>query len=293
MDLINLESPLLRAEVSPVGAELRSLRTRRGRELLWQADPRWWGQTAPLLFPIIGRAPGDAVRHEGRAYPMPLHGFAHATRFDLVVADAHRCAWRLRDNARTRASYPFAFELLVTYAVHEGSLESAMTVHNTGSDMLPVSFGFHPGFRWPLLDGDARDDHRLVLSRPERPAALGAEGGFLADTRPTPLVEQELRLSDDHFGRGALILSPVQSDAVSYRSGEKELLRVSWSNCSALGIWTKPGAEFICIEPWHGLPGSPDSEDELLHRPGVTRLAPGQAMTCAMTIEVSPQLLDR
>ena len=54
------------ATVSAEGAELRSLRDSSGGEWLWQAGPEW-PRRAPVLFPLVGRLPGDVLRHGGRA----------------------------------------------------------------------------------------------------------------------------------------------------------------------------------------------------------------------------------
>ena len=52
---ITLRSDLLTVRADSLGAQLTSIRTNQGVELLWQADPAVWGRHAPLLFPIIGR----------------------------------------------------------------------------------------------------------------------------------------------------------------------------------------------------------------------------------------------
>ena len=44
-----------------------------------------------------------------------------------------------------------------------------------------------------------------------------------------------------------------------------------------LGIPTKLGAPFICIEPWQGFSDPAGLDTELFDRPGVIDLAAGQA----------------
>src|SRR5260370_24892380 len=41
------------------------------------------------------------------------------------------------------------------------------TVVNKSSRAMPVSFGFHPAFRWPLPYGGLRQDHEIIFQRPE------------------------------------------------------------------------------------------------------------------------------
>jgi len=62
---------------------------------LWSGDPTFWKGRAPLLFPMVGRASGDHIRVNGSLYPLPQHGFARISPFELVEATATRCTLRL------------------------------------------------------------------------------------------------------------------------------------------------------------------------------------------------------
>jgi galactose mutarotase-like enzyme len=58
-----------------------------------------------------------------------------------------------------------------------------------------------------------------------------------------------------------------------------------------LGIWTKPGAGFICIEPWQGYADPEGFEGELAEKPRIVLLEPGTARSFHMVIAVSPPKL--
>src|ERR1700743_188792 len=131
------------ATVSARGAELCSLKTADGHELIWQAGPQW-PRHAPLLFPIVGRLKNAELIHRGRAYPMKQHGFARDQRFQWVERGPGSCALVLTDNAETRSRYPFAFRLTVTFSLAASGLEVRLEVTNTGEEMLPASIGAHP-----------------------------------------------------------------------------------------------------------------------------------------------------
>jgi galactose mutarotase-like enzyme len=55
-----------------------------------------------------------------------------------------------------------------------------------------------------------------------------------------------------------------------------------------LGIWSKPGARFICIEPWHGYADPQGYGGDFRAKPGITLIAPGAVQTFAMTIALQP-----
>src|ERR1700733_13545356 len=117
-----LRSDSLSATIKADGAELCSLKSAQGLELLWQAGPAW-PRHAPILFPIVGRLKNDELRHRGKIYPMTQHGFARDQRFDWAGREPRSCTLVLADTASTRSRYPFAFRLTVTYAVDKADLD--------------------------------------------------------------------------------------------------------------------------------------------------------------------------
>ncbi len=53
--MYTLENNRLSVQISSKGAELRSIYNKiTAQELLWQADPMFWGKSSPILFPIVG-----------------------------------------------------------------------------------------------------------------------------------------------------------------------------------------------------------------------------------------------
>ena len=52
------------------------------------------------------------------------------------------------------------------------------------------------------------------------------------------------------------------------------------------GIWSKPNAPFVCLEPWIGRTDNVGFEDELKNKPGVTRLEPGEVFEISHKIIV-------
>ena len=51
-----------------------------------------------------------------------------------------------------------------------------------------------------------------------------------------------------------------------------------------LGIWTKPGARYLCIEPWHGIADPVGFSGEIWDKPGIDRLSPGEARAFTMRV---------
>jgi len=285
-DLVEIASTGLVAAINPFGAELTHLRDMQWRELMSDADPAFWAHTAPILFPVIGATNGGVVRVDGTEYPMPKHGFARHSLFDLVLRERDRAVFRLSDSAETRAHYPFAFRLEIDFSLYGTRLTVEARIANRGERPMPAQFGFHPALAWPLPFGQARADHRITFDadEPERLLRVAPDGLIAPERRDSPLDGRVLHLQDSLFTDDALVFDPVHSDRVRYGASEGSSLEVAFPDTPRLGIWTKPGARFVCIEPWHGRADPEGFTGELSDKPGVFEVAPGAEKRIAMSV---------
>ena len=100
---------------------------------------------------------------------------------------------------------------------------------------------------------------------------------------PTPIRERRLVLTDALFQEDVLIFDQLKSRSVTYGGGGPRL-RISFPDARYLGLWTKPGAPFICIEPWHGITDPQGFSGDFLQKPGVFVLRPGEVLAAKMDI---------
>ena len=287
--LIEIASADLSAAINPLGAELTHLRDPQGRELMTDADPRWWTGHAPILFPMVGRANGDVIRVDGVEYAMRQHGFARHKQFDLVTHEAARAVFRLTDNEETRAVYPFAFALYVGFTLEGETLSIDVRIENRGDAVMPSSFGFHPAFAWPLPYGALREVHRIVFDADEPERLNEINGGLIAaETRASPLDGRTLALRDDLFVDDALVWDGIHSSSVTYGGAQGPQLQIAFPDTPKLGIWTKPGAHYVCVEPWHGIADPVGFTGDFRDKPGVFEIAPHDDWTCSMRVTLLP-----
>ena len=288
--LIRIASGHLSAEIDPMGAQLFALRDAEGRDLQWDGDPAFWTGRAPILFPIVGALVDDRYRIDGKTYDLPKHGFARRNLFDVVETTATSAVFRLRASEATLKVYPFHFELDLTFTVEGATLTLTATVRNMGDAPLPASFGFHPALRWPLPYGEPRADHRLIFAEDE-PAPIrriDTDGVVLPEPVPTPVVGRDLVLRDDLFTNDAVIFNALRSDRLRYGAATGPSLEIAFPDTPYLGVWTKPGAPYICVEPWHGIADPVGFDGDFRSKPGVFEVAPGRAKEIAMSITLNP-----
>lgn len=290
MDLHRLHLDGVEATVAPRGAELQSLQT-GGLELIWAAGPLW-PRHAPLLFPIVGGLKENTLRHAGRTFQMPKHGFARDREFSWVERTPTGCTLQLVEDAATRASYPFPFRLTVTYELEASGLSMGLTLHNPADAPLPASLGLHPAFCWPLGHAVPKADHRLSFPEDESAPVrrLDARGLLMPEPHPTPIRGRELALSERLFDQDALIFLEPRSRGVRFEARGGPALTLSWTGFPHLGLWAKPdpGASFLCIEPWEGHADPVDWAGEFSDKPGSFQLAPGATRHWAFSISLDP-----
>lgn len=277
----------LTAEISDLGAELVRLRDGAGRDYLWNGDPVYWKGKAPLLFPMVGRAAGDHIKVEGRLYPMSQHGFARTSRFQIVEAAESHCTMALSANSATLAQYPFRFRLEATYRIVGRALSVVVNLFNDGEEDVPASFGFHPAFCWPMPGAGEKRGHALIFDCAEPAPIRRLDGGLLIEeAMPSPLEGRRLELSAALFEHDALVFDRLESRGVDYVGPQGQKLRIAFPDMPHLGVWTKPGAEFVCIEPWQGFASPVGFDGEFADRPGVILVAPGSCRGFEISIEI-------
>jgi galactose mutarotase-like enzyme len=286
MDRHELSNGTLSATVKADGAELCSLCDAAGEEMLWQAAPVW-PRHAPVLFPIVGRLKGDTLRHDGKTYRMTQHGFARDRRFAWLNRSATSCRLVLHEDTETRAIFPFAFRLEIAFALDDDALDVGYTVTNPGREVLPASLGAHPAFIWPLAEAVGKPAHVLEFASPEPAPVRRLEEGLLRpEPVATPVVGETLELNPALFAADALIFPEVSSNSVRYTAPGAPAIEISWEGFRDLGVWSRDGGDFVCIEPWFGTASPADWDGEFRDKPGLMLIPPGERRTLSMRIRV-------
>ena len=278
--MISIRSESLSAEISVMGAQLKSLKKEPSSlQLLWTGeDERYWRNSAPILFPIVGALPEDEYVSGGRVYHMQNHGFARSREFEIVRQTADSAELRLLSDAETRAQYPFDFDLRLEYSMIDDTLIQRFVVKNTGKVVMPFSFGGHPGFRCPAFADEGFEDYSLVFEKAETVLCRKKEGRLLAEKRYKFLDGGSVLPLDKKLFEGtAILLDSLNSRAVSLNSARRgPIITLRFDGFTHLGLWSGAGDDpFVCIEPWYGIDSRADFRT-LEEKEGILMLPPGE-----------------
>jgi galactose mutarotase-like enzyme len=267
------------------GAELCSIRGTDGIEYLWQADPTFWKGQAPILFPTVGKLQDGRYQLNGQTYEMASHGFARTMDFTLIDQQPDALTYQLLPTAETRARYPFEFSLTVIYRLNGNALSIEYAVRNTGASVMPFSIGCHEAYNLPgPLEECFLEFEKMETSDP---CLINAKGMVSADTVSVMKNTRTLPLSKTLFDRDALIFLDVKSKKITLGAkNSPRRLTVEFAGFPQLGIWAKPAAPFVCIEPWFGHSDPEHPYGDIWKKPGIIHLEAGKTFVCTHQISI-------
>lgn len=256
MALFQISNDKITIQVDSMGAELKSLKKlSTGVEYMWNADPRYWKRTSPVLFPLVGGLNGGVYRLDGVEYPMGQHGFARDMEFKLKSQTAAEVWFVLESNDETMAKYPYPFILELGYELDDQTVIVKWRVKNPSKEPVYFSIGGHPAFLCPVGEGTRQTDYSLRFDVPDRVVSSGLADGLTSGNK----IEYKLRngvlpITEHLFDNDALVIEHDQAHSVALVKPDGEAYLTVSFEAPLFGIWSPPkkNAPFICIEPWYG-----------------------------------------
>lgn len=256
MALFQISNDKITIQVDSMGAELKSLKcVASGREYMWNADPKYWKRTSPVLFPLVGGLKDGIYRLDGREYPMGQHGFARDMEFKLKSQVAHEIWFTLESDSETLDKYPYPFQLELGYELSDKTVIVKWRVKNPAKENMYFAIGGHPAFLCPIEEGTKQSDYMIRFDAGERVISSCLENGLIIDQNTAyELQDGILPVTEHLFDGDALVIENDQAHSVSLvRPDGTDYLTVEF-DAPLFGIWSPPQkqAPFICIEPWYG-----------------------------------------
>jgi len=278
--LVKIGSPALSVEISSLGAEIQSVK-HYGNERLWQGDPAFWTGRAPILFPVCGSLRNGKCFFEGKEYTFKQHGFARRMNFKVEETTEDSAVFSLKSNDETKVSYPFDFTLYVNYKVTESTLKVSYRIVNEGKSTMWASIGSHETY---ALDMPI-DDYDVLFDKDEKfLSRIVVDGGLVCKDYDDFGSGRVLPVSDELFKRNTAVFIGINSRKVTLRKKGKPVASLKF-DAENLLIWTMKGARYICLEPWLNYPDEDDTDGDILKKPGVVVIAPGESFLNEHEIE--------
>lgn len=283
-----LSNDFLRIKIKSKGAEISSIVDLRDNiEHLWQADQKFWNWHAPVLFPKIGESVNGEISFSGKKYKIQKHGLARHLDFDADKKSETEIVFTLRSNKATLKQYPFRFCFQITYLLEKNKLRNIYTVINEDNKSMPFTVGGHPAFAVPFFPNEKLEDYFLEFEKPETISRhlIDENGLFNGVTEPVLNKEKIIPLTKELFNRDALIFKEHISRKISICSkNHNKKLMVEFADFPYLGIWAKPAAFYVCIEPWIGCAEQSDKEIDFTEKECCITLQPREKFSSEFSV---------
>lgn len=283
MAIIEIKNDKLSVGINTLGSELMFINGSSGTEFLWNGDETVWSYRAPILFPICGGLKKDIYTFDGREYTLKKHGFARKFEFKGTRLRDTKAEFVLESNEDTIKSYPFAFRLKIIFELLDNKLKVSNIVENLSDQSMYFSIGAHEGYNCPegIEDYEIRFDEKQTLD------SFILDGNLLEDNSVRIIEDSNvLPLKYEYFSVDALVFKDIKFDKVTLahkNSGKK--VTVVFDGASYFLLWTKPNANYICLEPWNGVQDIVGSDYDITTKEGIIKLNAGEDYISVHTIE--------
>lgn len=264
------------------------------------------GHGTPILFPFPNRIRDGRWSYRGKTYQFAnsgpgrnhIHGLVYNRpwQVEAVAATPESAACAMvfdsLDHDGIGEQYPFPFQLVVTYALRDGSLSLRFSATNVGETVMPMGVGFHPYFSAPIasetdpadcfitVPADAYWELDAFLPTGEVHEVTGDRD--LRKGRPVEGME-----FDDVFTRVVLDGDGVSRCVVDDRGIGLRTVVESDAVFRELVVYTPPGRRSICFEPYTCPTDAPNLAAQGTNV-GLIELAPEETFTGTMRIVADP-----
>ena len=156
-------------------------------------------------------------------------------------------------------------------------------VINKDNTDIPFSIGAHPAFALP----SNFEEYSLIFEEVEPLEYTLLENDLVSkQTEKIKTNSNIVPLTYELFKRDALIFKTLKSNSLTIIEKENPILKVRFEDFPNLGIWTKVGAPFICIEPWFGYSDTTKSNRHLFEKEGIIVLKTDTTFQAKFSIEI-------
>lgn len=289
MELV-LKNNLMEVKVESKGAELTGMKDlSTGIEYIWQQDPKFWAKSSPVLFPFVGALKDGKYFYEGKEFKSNLrHGFARDNEFQVTGQGDDYLEFLFVSNEETKKIYPFDFKLYIKYILKDKDLKIEYRVENLTDGEMYFSLGAHPAFNTPVGNGIDFSDYYVEFEKEEKGEVNVLNGVLISSTEKVKAFEGKIiELDKDTFKNDALIVENPASNVVWIRNKKNDRgVKFDYTGFKYIAFWNKPGAEFLCLEPWNGISDYDNASGDLKEKVGIEKIEKDEVFVRELNITI-------
>ena len=292
--MYSIENEFLKLVVDENGGAIRALYDKKGNNdnLFYEPDTRSWSGTDVVIFPFVARLKNQKYTVNGKEYSLKNHGVIRYEKLDLMKKENNIIILKLDSNSETKRIYPFDFHFEVRYELNDNKLSISYFVKNEGNTDMYFSLGGHPALKTSGIYNDKGfefENTKLIFENAinTKQYILNESGDLITGLRDTSLDKEIVLKKKMITDFKTLIYDAKEINKVTLETNNHEYI-FDISLSEVLAIWTWPTfGNYVCIEPWWGIPDMENPNLELKDKPLIHTLKANDSFKTGYSIIIN------
>ena len=268
-----IENEFLKIEINPHGGCLKSIYDKRKKkELLYQPDGRSWSGQDVVIFPVIAALKNHRYKVDCKSYSLKNHGLIRYNDVYLVSQNEEEITLGFDDNEETLKLYPFKFHFEITYKLENDKISIKYHVINKNDKTMYFSVGGHPALGVNLINGEFENVAIEVDGIFHKQYLLNEEGSQIVGERNININGYKKISKEEITVYHTLIYDARKVKSIKLKINDNCFI-FDVLNAPIVAIWSmEETGNFICVEPWWGLPDYDIPEEEISKKKEIIEL---------------------
>ena len=292
--MYTIENEYLRVTVTEDGGSMTSIYDKKNeQELLYQPDERSWKGQDVVIFPFVARLKNNSYMVDGEEYTMKNHGLIRYNKVSLFKISGDNLTLYFDSNDETLKSYPYRFHFEISYKLNGYVLSIRYKITNTDTKDIYYSFGGHPAIKASgveKIDGFEFDETtKLEFEKPlEVNRYYLNEDGSLIIGKSINKLSREFYLTKKVIADAKTLIFEAKDINNTILITNNHFFKFDTSEAEVLAVWTDPlFGDYVCVEPWWGIPDIINPNPELKDKPLIHSLKPAESEEKGYSIAIS------
>ncbi len=291
--MVTIENEYLKISITENGGSLTSIYDKVNKnELLYQPDERSWQGQDVVIFPFIARLKNGSYKVDGEDYQMKNHGLIRYNKVNIFKLSGDNVTLYFDSNDETLKAYPYRFHFEIKYQLNGHILSIRYKITNTDTKPIYYEFGGHPALRasgTETANGFEFDEAKLEFD-----TSLEINRYYLDDTG-SYIVGKSINKIPREFYLSKKMIADYKTMIFDAKDIDNVILvtngygyKFDVREAEILAVWTDPGyGDYICVEPWWGIPDIMNPNLELKDKPLMHSLNPSESEEKGYSIVIS------
>lgn len=291
---MRIENEFIKLNVTTCGGSMTSIfDKRRNEELLYQKNQDSWQGQDVVIFPFIARLKDGYYTHNRKRFDFKNHGLIRYMVGEVETEEETKLTITFTSDKETLTRYPFEFELKVIYELIDNKVKISYDVLNKSDEEMPFEMGAHPAFKLPgkrtKKEFDMTGNYLMFNKETQlHLMELDESASFVEDEIEffdTDRIDLNKKLFNDI---NTIILKAEDFDrTISLYKKDGSKLKVTSNDATFFALWSdKTWGDYVCIEPWTGLPDYDSPIREINKKPFIKTVKKGEHYVFTYEIEI-------